>query len=158
MRESERERQNIRSNISQFMNPTITINVKKCRDGRTVEIETREIERTEGRYVTDRRTTGIGRSVDTLTDPLEYARVLAETRPQELARRRALDEPVDVVDLGAVEAHESTKVEPMLKVVAHVVAAEWQHGERITTKCSNRAFGSGSLLRANHSGQEHLHE
>src|SRR3546814_6357894 len=63
-------------------------------------------------------------------DPLEHAAVVAEPGPEELAVV-ALAEPVDPVELGELGALALADVEPVLEVVAHVVAAERQHGEGV---------------------------
>ncbi len=79
-------------------------------------------------------------------DPLQHAEVFAEAGPEELAVR-ILAEPIHVEDLrrGAeVAAH----ADPVAEVVAHVVAAEGQHRQRITAYLADRAGSGGSGLRA----------
>ena len=67
--------------------------------------------------------------VDSPTDPVDDAHVLAEARPQELALL-VQAEPVDVEDLGHVPAG-LVHVQPVLQVVAEVVAEERPHRHRV---------------------------
>src|SRR5262245_57898185 len=65
-------------------------------------------------------------------DPLQDAQVLAEAGPEELSVSAA-QEPVHAEDargLGELRAH----FEPVPEVVAHVVAAERQHGEGVASQ------------------------
>jgi hypothetical protein len=73
---------------------------------------------------------------------------LAVAGPDELAGL-VLAEPVHAEDLGQVVAHAFElvlHVQPVLEVVAHVVAAERQHGERVAAHHALRAEGGGGGL------------
>uniref|UniRef100_A0A8W7PAT9 Uncharacterized protein n=1 Tax=Anopheles coluzzii TaxID=1518534 RepID=A0A8W7PAT9_ANOCL len=61
--------------------------------------QTVQIERTFRRHTANRRIPVAVGVIDTVQDPLQYAAVLAESGPQELAVR-ILAEPVDMEDLG----------------------------------------------------------
>ena len=71
------------------------------------------------------------------TDPLEHARVLAEAGPQELAVG-VLAEPVHAVDRGQRRLVGALRhAQPVGEVVAHVVAAERQHRERVAAQVAD---------------------
>src|SRR5690606_40616860 len=73
-----------------------------------------------------------GGSIDAAEHPLQHAHVLAKPGPHELAVG-ALAEPVDAINArqyGARILQALAKLQPMTEIVAHVVAAERQHGER----------------------------
>src|SRR5262249_17817731 len=64
-------------------------------------------------------------------------------------------EPVDVVDagqLGGVGGFADRQ--PVGEVVAHVVAAERQHRERVVAQLADLAFGGGGLLRGDAGAEE----
>src|SRR5262249_58984936 len=63
------------------------------------DVEAGDVERVRRGYGTDRRFDGSGLSFESLDDPLEYARVLAVSGPQEAAIVAAT-EPVHVEDRG----------------------------------------------------------
>ena len=79
-------------------------------------------------------------------DPLQHAAVLAEARPQEAAVVAAA-EPVDeehLRHLGLVGV--LAEVDPVLEVVADVVAEERQHRHRVAADGADLALGGGGLL------------
>ena len=92
----------------------------------------------------DRGLQGMGSPLAALDDPLEDAHVVAETGPEELALV-ALAEPVHVEDARDV-FHELLHLEPVRKVVSHVVAAEGEHGHRIAANLTDRPGGRGRHL------------
>ena len=90
----------------------------------------------------------LGLAVQPLDDPLQHPDVLAEAGPDELAAG-VLAEPVHVVQLrqlGRVGGG-LADLQPVAEVVAHVVAAERQHRERVVPQLADRALGRGGLLR-----------
>ena len=87
-----------------------------------------------------------GAAVDAAVHPLQHAHVLAEAGPEEAAVV-VFAEPVDVEDrrwIGKLLAH----VEPVLPVVAHVIAAERQHRHRVAARHADGAGGGGGRLGA----------
>src|SRR5262245_27572189 len=82
-----------------------------------------------------------GAAVDAVDDPLEDAEVIAEARPEELAVLIAA-EPVDVEHSRRV-SQAAAELEPVAEVVAHVVAAEWQHRERVAANLAQLAERGG---------------
>ena len=86
-------------------------------------------------------------------DPLQHAHVLAEAGPEELAVLVAA-EPVDVEDPRRV-LQAAAEVEPVVEVVAHVVAAERQHGERVAADLAELAERGGRHFRAHRGGRVH---
>src|SRR5450830_1909907 len=92
--------------------------------------------------------------VDTLQHPLQHAHVVTKARPDELALSIGA-EPVDAVDFwqfGWRRGDFLADVEPMLEVVAHVVAGKWQHRKWITTHHTLLADGCSSGFRTHGSG------
>ena len=76
--------------------------------------------------------------------PLDHAQVVAEARPEETALVvRA--EPVDVGDDRRV-CDELFHVQPVLPVVAHVIAAEGEHRHRVAAGLADLALGRGGLF------------
>ena len=76
-------------------------------------------------------------AADTVDDPLEDAHVFAVAGPEEAAVG-GFAEPVDVEDAGRgreVALH----LQPVTEVVAHVVAAEGQHGHGVTADLTDGA-------------------
>ena len=67
-----------------------------------------------------------------LENPFQHARIVPEARPQKLAVG-APAEPVHVENLRRV-GNLSAHVQPVLEIVAHVVAAEGQHGHGIAPR------------------------
>jgi len=93
--------------------------------------------------------------VNPLGDPLEDAGVITKAGPEELAI--LLPEPVDVEDLGRLEAAGGGLLadgQPVTKVLAHVVAAEGQHGEGVEAEGADLALGGGSHLRGHRGAHE----
>src|SRR4051812_10791010 len=73
-----------------------------------------------------------------LAHPFEHAAVVAEARPEPFAAG-ALPEPVDVEDARRLVSELVTHVEPVLKVVRHVVTAKRRHRERVAPEHANLA-------------------
>ena len=104
-------------------------------------------------HVADRRLHGVGLAAAAVENPLDHAQVLAVARPEELAVLIGA-EPVDVEDLGRV-GHPPAHVQPVLEVVAHVVAAEGQHGHRVAADFAELAELGGRALRGHRRADEH---
>ncbi len=81
---------------------------------------------------------------DSLEDPLQDAQVVAEARPEELAVFGGA-EPVHAEDPRRTRQR-AADVEPVLPVVAHVVAAEGQHRHRVAPEHADLARRGGGRL------------
>src|SRR6478672_10224019 len=95
-------------------------------------VEPVDVDGALGRHEPDRGLHGIGVALEALDDPLEDAAVLAEAGPEEGAVLLVATEPVDAEDageLGGVRA--LADLEPVVHVVAGVVADEGQHRHRV---------------------------
>src|SRR3546814_19146701 len=77
----------------------------------------------------------------------------SEARPQERAVL-APAEPVDPEQLGQLGAVLLADLEPVLHVVAGVVADEWQHGEGVETDLAHLAGRRCGLLGAHDRAEE----
>ena len=89
--------------------------------------------------------------------PLQHAHVLAVAWPDKLAVV-TFSKPVGGVDFrqdGTCFGQLFTHVQPVLEVVAHVVARERQHGERVTADHTGLAGGGGSCFAAHGGGHVH---
>ena len=83
-------------------------------------------------------------SMASFDDPLEDADILSEAGPKEIALG-VFSEPIDVED-SRETADMFSHIEPVGKVVPHVVAAEREHRHRIAADGSDRtACGRGRL-------------
>ena len=89
--------------------------------------------------------------MDAVDDPLQHAEVFAVAGPEELAVFVAA-EPIDVEDPRRI-LQAAAEVEPMAEVVAHVVAAERQHGERIAADLAELAEGGGGHFGTHRGGR-----
>ena len=93
------------------------------------------------RHPSDGGFDGVHAELAALDDPFEDAGIVAEARPEEFAVG-VFAEPVDVENAWQVfdvVAH----FQPVGKVVAHVVAAEWEHGHGVAANLPKRANGGG---------------
>ena len=120
-------------------------------------VEAVEIEGVEGGHCARSVSVdGIGGAIDALQCPFEYSGVLAEAGPQELAAGAAA-EPVDVEDLRQQLAGRclGADVEPVLEVVADVVAQERQHRHRVAAHDTDLPGGGGGGFRGQRGGEEH---
>ena len=71
-----------------------------------------------------------------LDDPLENPHVVSKSGPEEFSLG-TLPEPVHVEDAWKM-LHQPAHLEPVSKVIPHVIAAEWQHGHRIAAHLTDR--------------------
>src|ERR1700722_10632092 len=120
-------------------------------EGGARKVETVPVDVFEVRSPADRRLLAEGAATDTVDDPLEDAHVFAVAGPEEFAVI-ALAEPVDVEDArggGEVALH----AEPVTEVVAHVIAAEGEHGHGVATYFAGDAGRGRSGLGA-HGGAD----
>ena len=85
-------------------------------------------------------------AVGAIHDPLEHAHILAEARPDELAIA-VLAEPVHMEDARRL-AETALHLDPVAEIIAHVVAAEGQHGHRVAAHFADRARRRGRHFRA----------
>ena len=96
------------------------------------DIQTSQIQVIFIRQITDSCLPCAGFAVDTFAHPFQGAAVFAESGPQELAIA-ALAEPVHVENLRGFALQFIAHIKPVLEIIAHVVAAERQHGKRVVT-------------------------
>lgn len=98
------------------------------------------------RHPADGRLSGDAVPVGPGDDPLEHAQVFAEAGPEEIPVL-VLAKPVHVEDarqFGDAPLH----ADPMAEIVAHVVAAEGQHGHGVPADLAHRTGGGGGHLAA----------
>ncbi len=118
-------------------------------------VQALELQVLRARHRADRRLLAVSRALEPADDPRQHPGVLAVARPEELAVL-VLAEPVDAVDVrqrslvGALRHRE-----PVREVVAHVVAAERQHRERVVTQIADATERRGGLLGAHRGADEH---
>src|SRR5574344_2795115 len=96
----------------------------------------------------------LGLTGQAIQHPLEHAHVFAVARPEELALG-VLAEPVHTVDAGRSRSallNLGTHVQPVLKIIAHVVAAKRQHGKRVAAHHALLAKGGGRGFAAHGGG------
>src|SRR5438876_780365 len=91
-------------------------------------------------------------ALGSVDDPLEHAHVFAITRPQVLAF--ALAKPIHDENLGWV-SNFSLQLEPVRKIIAHVVTTERKHRHRVSAHDSNLTGGSCGGLRTESRTQKH---
>ena len=108
------------------------------------------------RHGADRRLLAVRGALEPAHDPGEHAGVLAVAGPQELAVL-VLAEPVHPEDARQLSASSVRSVidEPVPEVVAHVVAAERQHRERVVAQLAEAAERGRGLLGAHGGADEH---
>jgi len=85
-------------------------------------------------------------AIATAEDPSKDTAVVTIAWPEVLAV--ILSEPVDHEDLGKVGTRVLADINPVLEVVTHVIPAEWEHGEWVTTDASLEIKSGSSNLRA----------
>src|SRR5574340_1685092 len=109
-------------------------------------LQPRPVDVFEARHPAQRRFLGAGAALDAVDDPPQYAHVLAEARPHEVAAL-VHAEPVHAEYARWMLDHVA-HAQPVVEVVAHVVAAEGQHGERIAPYHTLLSRRRGCRLRA----------
>src|SRR5207245_6770832 len=93
-------------------------------------------------------------AVTALEDPLQHAAIFAVPRPQELVIF-VLPEPVDIVNLRQLGwIGMPADLEPVRKVITHVVTAEGEHGHGIATELADFARRRGRGLAAGGRAEE----
>src|SRR3984957_6191212 len=111
----------------ELLTPLVGVDRQRAVHVGSVDVEPVKVEVVGGRNDADRRLPAARLVLDAVDNPLEHPAVLAEARPQELAALAA-PEPVDeehLRQLGLVRV--LAQVDPVLEVVAAVVAQEWHH-------------------------------
>src|SRR5260370_22440409 len=83
----------------------------------------------EARHGAERRIDAMPVSLATLEHPLQHAHVLAEARPDELALSVAT-EPVHAENARRM-LDRASHLQPMIEIVAHVVATEGEHRQLV---------------------------
>src|SRR5690348_10245272 len=115
--------------IGESVEPLVAIPRERPLHPAPIDVEPGEVEAVRGGNEAERRLHGLAATMDAIDHPLEDARVLAVARPEE-APFRVAPEPVHAEDLGRMDEARAHG-EPMGEVVAHVVAAERDHGHGI---------------------------
>src|SRR4029077_6873134 len=137
-----------------FRQPTLDVYTEKLLNMRALYVETSGIEIGDLGNPADWGLRGVHLSVTTLKNPFQNAAVFAEARPQKLAIR-ILTKPVDVENFRQLRwLRVLTYLEPMAEVVAHVVAAEPQHGPGIAAQLSGFPRDGGGGLAAHGRAQK----
>ena len=117
------------------------------------QVEPGQVEAFGRGHVADGRLAGAGLTAAASEDPLDDPQVLAVARPEELALLVGA-EPVDVENLRPL-LHAAAHFQPVLEIVAHVIAAEGQHGHRIAADLALLAVLRGRPLRGHCGPDEH---
>ncbi|ABA49082.1 hypothetical protein BURPS1710b_1575 [Burkholderia pseudomallei 1710b] len=137
--------------------PFVRIHRRDLRILRGREREPRPMQILVARRHAERVLDALAAAVDPVEHPLQHAHVLAEAGPREAAVR-VLAEPVHAVDLRQRRARRRELLaerEPVREIVAHVVAAERQHRERIAPHDALLPRRRGRRLRAHR--RRHVH-
>ena len=119
------------------------------------QVEARHVQRSVGGQTADGGVLGGNEPLDAIDDPLQHAAVFAKARPDELAPL-VLAEPVDEVDarqLGRIAV--AADLQPVRIVVAHVVAAEGQHRERVAAQLAHLVLRRRRAFGGDVGGEEH---
>src|SRR6266516_7336936 len=106
-----------------------------------INIEPGKIEIVQARQPTDGRFDRGFASLAAIDHPFQDAHIVAEAGPEKFSVR-ALAKPVHVKDEWWI-SQPLSDLEPMAKIIAHVVAAKGQHRNGITSHLPDRA-GRGS--------------
>ena len=99
----------------------------------------------------DGRLLALGAAVDAVHDPFEHPHVVAEAGPDEFAVC-IFAEPVHVEDAGRA-AERALHLDPVAEIIAHVIAAERQHGHGIAADLADFSRRGGGHLRS-HGGAD----
>ena len=134
--------------------PTFFVNAKEGLLVFSRNVETGEVERAVGGQVADFGFLRLGSAIAAAEDPLEDAAVVAVSGPEEVTVCTTA-EPVDVEDLRELGARMLADFKPMLEVVAHVVTAERQHGERIEAELASATENGGGHFGSHGRAEEH---
>ncbi len=129
--------------------PSIAVKGLKFLEFIFAEIEPRPVDVFVTRHPADGGFFGHAMACGAVHDPLQDAHVVAEAWPQELALF-VFAEPVHVEDARTL-AETTLHGDPVAEVVAHVVAAERQHGHGVTAHFADGAR-SGSRHLTAHGG------
>ncbi|MNQ64064.1 hypothetical protein D3C85_784680 [compost metagenome] len=130
-----------------FLGPDVGVDVQQDLQIGVRQAQTRQVQRVLGRHATDRGVHGLSLAVQTLDDPLQHAGVVAKARPDELAVL-VLAEPVDEEETRQLRrVGLLAQLQPVAEIVAHVVAAEGQHGEGIAAQLADLVLGGGGAFR-----------
>ena len=115
--------------------PVVVVDGKQLVERFRSNVQSGQVETFPRGHIADGRFHRVGLAAATVQDPLDDPQVLAVARPEKLAILVG-PEPVHVEDLGRT-GHSFPKVQPVLEVVGHVVAAERQHGHWVaaTSPC-----------------------
>ena len=137
-----------------FIYPGVVIDIEKEFDIFVGDVETCGVEIFDIWDITDRSLFGAGIVIGAVEDPFENADVFAVTWPDELSVF-ILAEPVDGIDLRKlVLVGHFAHVEPMLDVVADMIADEWQHCEWIAADLAEFVADDGGGDFAAHDRSE----
>ncbi len=134
--------------VVDFVEPALFIYAEEFPDIIGVELQIIEVEGVLSGEEADGAFDGAAGSFDAFADPFEDAAVFAEAGP-EPASVVTFTEPIDeehAWEFGAVGA--VGEVEPMAEVIAHVIAAEGEHGEGVATEDAGLTEGGCGGFRA----------
>lgn len=90
-------------------------------------------------------------AVGPFDNPFENTHIFTKARPEEFAVF-VFAEPVDIENAGWV-GDVAAELQPMVEVIGHVVAAEWEHGKRVTAHFTDFTRGRGRHFTAHRRGR-----
>ena len=107
-----------------FLHPNVFVDFQNALQGFDIEIlQVSQVNVFSLGHVTDGGFVGVNLAFATVDDPVQHTDVIAEAGPYKVAFIVGT-EPVNVEDLGSFVAQFLTHIQPVLEIVAHVVAAE----------------------------------
>src|SRR5215472_18788021 len=130
-----------------FPEPSLNIHAQQFRNLFRGQVQPARVQVFGPRQTADGRILGLNLAIAALEDPFQYPAVFAISRPQELAVLIGA-EPVHVVNAWQLRAWSSPDFQIVSEVVAHVIAAEGQHGHRVAPQLSDSSRGGGSGFAA----------
>ena len=137
----------IRGHVFDFLFPAGNVHREQLFEVVGGQVQAGQVERIGGRQVPDGRFLRLARAFGAFANPFEHAAVFAIAGPEPPATA-VLAEPVHEINLwqlAAVGALRERK--PVREIIAHVVTAEGQHGERIAAQHAGLAERGGGGFR-----------
>src|SRR6202140_2746218 len=121
-----------------FGEPALHVHAEQFGDIRGGKVKSLRIQVRRFGEPTNRRIHSVHSAIAAFEDPFQHTAVLAVSGPEEFAVVVGA-EPINVKDLGQVCAAPEADLEIVGEVIAHIVAAEREHGHRVTAKFANFA-------------------
>ncbi len=115
--------------VGDFIAPFVRVHVKRGLQPLRRKVQTASVQTTCRGSPANRRFYRLAAALNTLAHPDQCAHVFAEAGPQKFADF-ILAEPVDLEEFGWV-GQSGADLDPVMEVIAHVVAAEREHRERV---------------------------